>query len=31
MENQLALGRVELVMDLEEDLPRVTVDANQIQ
>jgi len=31
VENQLALGRVELVMDLEEDLPRVTVDANQIQ
>ena len=31
VENQLALGRVELLMDLAEDLPRVTVDANQIQ
>ena len=29
--NQLALGRVELVMDLAPDLPPVTVDANQIQ
>ena len=31
IENQLSLGRVELVMDLDEALPRVTVDANQIQ
>ena len=29
--NQLAIGRVELVMDLAPELPRVTVDANQIQ
>ena len=31
IENQLALGRVKLVMDLEAELPDVTVDANQIQ
>ncbi len=31
VENQLAIGRVELVMDLDESLPNVTVDANQIQ
>jgi two-component system NtrC family sensor kinase len=31
IENQLSLGRVKLVMDLDTDLPRVTVDANQIQ
>jgi signal transduction histidine kinase len=31
IENQLALGRVELVMDLDAALPNVTVDANQIQ
>ena len=31
IENQLALGRVILVMDLGTDLPDVTVDANQIQ
>jgi two-component system NtrC family sensor kinase len=31
IENQLSLGRVELLMDLEPDLPAVTVDANQIQ
>ena len=31
IENQLAIGRVELVMDLDSDLPSVTVDANQIQ
>jgi two-component system NtrC family sensor kinase len=31
IENQLSLGRVELVMDLDDALPRVTVDANQIQ
>ncbi|MBT8058362.1 MAG: HAMP domain-containing protein [Gammaproteobacteria bacterium] len=31
VENQLALGRVELVMDLDPDLPGITVDANQIQ
>jgi two-component system NtrC family sensor kinase len=30
-ENQLALGRVNLVMDLGAELPAVTVDANQIQ
>jgi two-component system NtrC family sensor kinase len=29
--NQLALGRVELVMELAPNLPRVTVDANQVQ
>lgn len=31
IENQLALGRVQLVMDLDPALPGVTVDANQIQ
>jgi two-component system NtrC family sensor kinase len=31
VENQLAMGRVELRFDLAEDLPHVTVDANQIQ
>jgi two-component system NtrC family sensor kinase len=31
VENQLAIGRVELITDLEEDLPAITVDANQIQ
>jgi two-component system NtrC family sensor kinase len=31
IENQLALGRVKLVMDLDAGLPGVTVDANQIQ
>jgi len=31
VENQLALGRVKLVMDLDAALPNVTVDANQIQ
>jgi len=31
IENQLALGRVKLVMELDPDLPSVTVDANQIQ
>jgi two-component system NtrC family sensor kinase len=31
VENQLAIGRVELTMDLASDLPRVTVDANQVQ
>jgi signal transduction histidine kinase len=31
IENQLALGRVELVMELDSALPNVTVDANQIQ
>jgi two-component system NtrC family sensor kinase len=31
VENQLALGRVKLVMDLDAALPSVTVDANQIQ
>jgi len=31
IENQLALGRVKLVMDLDPGLPRVMVDANQIQ
>jgi two-component system NtrC family sensor kinase len=31
VENQLALGRVKLVMDLDAALPDVTVDANQIQ
>ena len=31
IESQLALGRVKLVMDLDEALPQVTVDANQIQ
>ena len=31
IENQLALGRVKLVMELDPTLPKVTVDANQIQ
>jgi two-component system NtrC family sensor kinase len=31
VENQLALGRVKLVMDLDDALPHVMVDANQIQ
>ncbi len=31
IENQLALGRVKLVMDLGTGLPDVTVDANQVQ
>ena len=31
VENQLSLGRVKLVMDLDSALPNVTVDANQIQ
>jgi two-component system NtrC family sensor kinase len=31
IENQLALGRVKLVMDLDPKLPQVMVDANQIQ
>jgi two-component system NtrC family sensor kinase len=31
IENQLSLGRVELIMDLDRTLPKVTVDANQIQ
>jgi len=31
IENQLSLGRVKLVMDLDPKLPNVTVDANQIQ
>ena len=31
VENQLALGRVKLVMDLDAALPNVTVDTNQIQ
>jgi two-component system NtrC family sensor kinase len=31
VENQLAIGRVELVLDLGSDLPDVTVDANQVQ
>jgi len=31
VENQLAIGRVNLVLDLADDLPAVTVDANQIQ
>lgn len=31
IENQLSLGRVKLVMDLDATLPNVTVDANQIQ
>jgi len=31
IENQLSLGRIELVMDLDTALPKVTVDANQIQ
>ncbi len=31
IENQLSLGRVKLVMDLDPELPNVMVDANQIQ
>ena len=31
IENQLNIGRVELIMDLDDTLPKVTVDANQIQ
>ena len=31
IENQLSLGRVELVLDLDDTLPNATVDANQIQ
>jgi len=31
IENQLSLGRVKLVTDLDPALPKVTVDANQIQ
>ncbi|MDH4019739.1 MAG: ATP-binding protein [Xanthomonadales bacterium] len=31
VENQLSMGQVELVMDLDEKLAKVTVDANQIQ
>ena len=31
IENQLSLGRVKLVMELDAALPKVTVDANQIQ
>jgi len=31
IENQLSLGRVKLLMELDPDLPKVTVDANQIQ
>ena len=31
VENQLSMNQVELVMDLDEKLPNVTVDANQIQ
>jgi two-component system NtrC family sensor kinase len=31
IENQLSIGQVELVMDLDDTLPNVTVDANQIQ
>jgi len=31
IENQLALGRVKLVMDLDKELPKAMVDANQIQ
>jgi len=31
IENQLSLGRVKLAMDLDAELPNVTVDANQIQ
>ena len=31
IENQLSLGNIELVMDLDSQLPNVTVDANQIQ
>jgi two-component system NtrC family sensor kinase len=31
IENQLTIGRVKLVLDLDDSLPNVTVDANQIQ
>jgi len=31
LENQLSIGNVDLIMDLDDSLPRVTVDANQIQ
>jgi len=31
IENQLSLGHIKLVMDLDDELPDVTVDANQIQ
>jgi two-component system NtrC family sensor kinase len=31
VENQLSMGQVELVMDLDDKLPNVTLDANQIQ
>jgi len=31
IENQLSIGQVKLVMDLDDTLPNVTVDANQIQ
>ena len=31
VESQLTMGKVKLVMDLDQTLPRVTVDANQIQ
>jgi two-component system NtrC family sensor kinase len=31
IQNKLAIGRVELIMDLDETLPKATVDANQIQ
>ena len=31
IENQLTIARVELIMDLDDTLPKVTVDANQIQ
>jgi len=31
VENQLSMGQVELLMDLDDKLPNVTVDANQIQ
>jgi len=31
VENQLAIGRVKLELDLGDDLPAVTVDANQVQ
>ena len=31
IQNKLSIGRVELVMDLNESLPKVKVDANQIQ
>ncbi len=31
LENQLSIGRIELIMDLDDSLPKVTVDANQIQ